>query len=42
MAKKINKKANKRATNMAKAFFGSGLSFDKFLKQGGYIEKKKK
>tara|TARA_R110002012_G_scaffold318895_2_gene538065 strand:+ start:9241 stop:9357 length:117 start_codon:yes stop_codon:yes gene_type:complete len=36
----MSKKDNKKATNMAKAFFASGLSFDKFLKEAGYIEKK--
>ena len=42
MAKKrIDRQANKRATNMARRFFNSGMSFDQFLMKEGYIQKRK-
>jgi len=41
MAKKYNKKANKKATDMALSFFNSGKSLDQFLKDNGYIQKQR-
>tara|TARA_R100000655_G_scaffold94568_3_gene136078 strand:+ start:2384 stop:2518 length:135 start_codon:yes stop_codon:yes gene_type:complete len=37
--KKIDKIANKRATQMARNFFNSGKSFNQFLKDGGFLKR---
>ena len=41
MVKRYNKKANKKATDMARSFFRSGKSFDQFLKDSGFIKKQR-